>query len=357
MRLALSFLALFACSPASPIQETGSSTGTGGGGETGGDEGGDDDSGEDGGDEGGTTGDEDDTGGSDGGDEGSDDGGDEGGEDGGDDGGGTGSGALDSYVVSTPANEVAEIASNLSGITWNPVTQTLVAVLDSNRQIYELDADMSVLRAIDLDNVDHNDTEDIVWVDEVSEGVHRYAVVTEDNVVYLGEIPDDGGTELDFDDWQQLTFAAEPESRNRGGEGIAYDADTQTLYACKEKDPMAVYAFGLPSGSGDHSYEDGGLVVTEPFDAETAMEDIVTDISACRWDDSTDHLWLMSHESRAIIEVDATGAEQSRLDLLQDGAAIGKPEGMAVLDDGTLVVVGEPNEWQLYSAEGTDTSD
>ena len=253
------------------------------------------------------------------------------------------------YAPSGLSGDIEEISANLSGVAWNPVTETLVAVLDSNRTLFELDTDLAVVREIALSNVDHSDTEDIVYVGQESDGSHTYAIVTEDNVAYLGTLPHDGSTELDLSGWRLLTFAAVPESRNSGAEGIAFDAATGTFYACKEKDPRTVWAFARPAGSGDASHADGSLVVTEPFDAETVFEGVADDVSGCTWDPRSERLLVLSHESHVLLDVDLEGTVHGSLDIDPTSTGLGKPEGVTLLTDGTLVIVGEGNSWATWT--------
>ncbi len=252
---------------------------------------------------------------------------------------------LTAYAYSS-YGEIKEIAMNLSGITWNPVTETFMAVLDGNRTLFELDENMVVLREISLTNVDHPDTEDIVYLDQNDDDEPTYAVVTEEGVVYVGAVPDDGGTEIDFDDWQTITYNAD-DAGNYGGEGIAYDADTQTFWVCKEKSPMGVQTFARPKTDADVSYDDGSLVVSEAFDADKLLANYATDISSCMFDERAGRLLLLSHESDVVMDVATDGTVYDTLEI--DKSGLSKPEGLTLTTEGDMVVVGEPDEWALYA--------
>ena len=251
---------------------------------------------------------------------------------------------LTAYAYSS-YGEIKEIAMNLSGITWNPVTETFMAVLDGNRTLFELDENMVVLREISLTNVDHPDTEDIVYLDQGDDETPSYAIVTEEGVVYVGDVPDDGGSEIDFEDWQTITYAAD-DAGNSGGEGIAYDADTRTFWVCKEKDPMGVQSFARPATDADVSYEDGGLVVTEAFDADKLLAQYASDLASCAFDARTGRLLLLSQESDVVLDVGTDGALFGTLDI--DEAPLTKPEGLTLMTEGDLILVGEPNQWVRY---------
>ncbi len=257
---------------------------------------------------------------------------------------------LDYYAPAGSAHEVPEISSNLSGITWNPSTGTYMAVLDSNRRLHEFDATFSELREIELQNVEHTDTEDLVYLG--SDGAdHEYAIVAEDGTMVIGTIPDDGSTTLDLAEFQLVTYAPEPDSRNQGGEGVAYDAATETFWVCVEKNPMTIYTFNRPEMATDISYE-SGLAVTEPFDAEAALGSDISDISSCYYDERTGRLLVLSHEASMVLDVAFDGTVLTRLevDITTDGQ--NKPEGLALNDDQELALVGEPNNVRIYSYSG-----
>ncbi len=255
---------------------------------------------------------------------------------------------LEHYTQATKVGTIPEIGANLSGITWNPDTGSFMAVLDSNRTLFELDTDMAVLREISISNIEKTDTEDIAYLGLDDEGHPTYAIVTEDGVVYLGPVPDDGATELDLADWQVLTYSAD-DMGNSGGEGVAYDPDTRTFWVCKEQNDMEVFSFPRPKGDEDASYEDGSLAVTTAFDAEKLLGDHAGDLASCMFDPRTGRLLILSERSDVVLDVDLSGAVLGELDLVKAGMM--KPEGITLTDDSDLTVVGEPNQWVRYAYE------
>ena len=249
----------------------------------------------------------------------------------------------------TAQGEIDEIGWNLSGITWNPDTASFMAVLDSSRTLFELDTDMSVLREISLSNVDYSDTEDIAYLGQEADGTPSYAIVTEEGVVYVGQVPDDDSTAIDLDDWQTLIYNPD-DAGNSGGEGVAYDPDTRTFWVCKERSPMGVQTFTRPTTDADATYEDGSLVVSEAFDAATLLAGYVTDLSSCMFDPRTGRLLMLSQESDYVLDVATDGTVFGTLDV--DDAGLSKPEGLTLTTDGGMVIVGEPNQWASYAYSG-----
>lgn len=247
------------------------------------------------------------------------------------------------YVDSGVVGEIDEISTNLSGVTWNPATGTYMGILDSNRRLHELNADLSHLREITLTSVDHSDLEDIVYLGS-SGSDHEFAFVAESNVVYVGVVAE-GATSVDLSGFQVISFA-EPSTSNRGGEGVAYDPASETFWVCIEKSPMTIYTFARPAGTADASYEDG-LVVTEPFDAEDALGDRIGDISSCRYDARSERLMVLSHEDAVVLDVDASGNIIAELEV-----TMSKPEGVTVTDSQDMTIVGEPNDYRVYTYTG-----
>ena len=257
---------------------------------------------------------------------------------------------LELYAPAGDAWEVSEIPSNLSGITWVPDTRTYLVVLDSNRRLHELAEDFTHLREIELEDINHSDTEDIVYLG-LHDGEPEVALISETSVVVIGTVPS-GATSVDIDDWQELTFAPEPSSRNAGGEGLAYDPVTETFWACSEKSPRIVWTFTRPPRGADLTYEDGGLAVTEAFDAEGLLIGVADDISACVYDPRSERLMILSHESRRVVDVGLDGTIHGTLEieLVPDGNR--KPEALTLHDSGDLIVGGEPNEMRAYTYSG-----
>ncbi len=255
---------------------------------------------------------------------------------------------LSHYEAAGDAVELGYISTNLSGVTWNPETGTYLAVLDSNRELVELDADLAELRTIDVSNISYTDLEDIAYLGTTSDGDFEYAMVTEQSVLYIGVVPDDGSTTINFGDFQLVTFAED--GGNSGAEGVAWDPDTETFWVCEERSDMRVLSFARPDAGSDHHYEDG-LSVTEVFDAETLLGDTITDISSCIYDPRTSRLLLASHESSKIIDVDpADGSVQGSLEVeITTDSGSDKVEGITIGPEDGMLVVGEPNEARLYA--------
>jgi len=251
---------------------------------------------------------------------------------------------LASYSLATGVETVKEIGSNLSGIAWSPASGTWMGVLDHG-VLVELDAELGLMREIELDNMAYRDTEGIAYLGMDPKGSSVWAIVTESGAVYIGAVPSGDATAVDLEGWQTLVYAAD-DMGNSGGEGIAYDAPSSTIWVFKEQDPMVVYAIRRPRSDADASYEDGGLEVAIAFDAEHALAEHAGDLAGATFDERTGRLLILSERTDTVLDVAADGTVFGTLDL--SDAGLSKPEGIALTADGDLLVVGEPNQWALY---------
>ena len=251
--------------------------------------------------------------------------------------------ALDDYQPDGAAMLVSEIGRNLSGNTYNPVTDSHLLILNNEKQIHELNSAFNHVRRIDLGGINAWDLEDIAYLDTVG-GEHHYAIVNENGSMWLGVIPDGGETNLSLGGFQRITFAPPPPVSNKGAEGVAYDPATQTLWACSERSPMVIYEMVRPNHNDDVSYLDG-FVVTEPFDAQAALGASITDIASCYFDSRTGRLLVLSEESARVLDVGLDGTIHGTLDI--SGAP--QFEGLTLISSGDLVMSSEPNWLRVYA--------
>ena len=108
------------------------------------------------------------------------------------------------------------------------------------------------------------------------------------------------------------------------------------IYIAKEKNPMAIYRFQLPSSLNDVTIEP-----EIPFNAQSNFSGTLDDISAILFDERIQRLLVLSEDSNKIIDVEPEdGAIKGSYDLEYDH----QYEGISFLDKNyNLVIVGEPN--------------
>jgi uncharacterized protein YjiK len=224
------------------------------------------------------------------------------------------------------------IEDDLSGITFNPDTQTFWVIVNSPQRIYEIDQQFQVLRQIEL--INFQDTEALAYV-----GENRFVIADErDQSVVVASIETDTSS-LDKYLLRRITLDT-GDGGNKGFEGIAVDAKNDRIYVVRERDPKKLLAIrGLLSA-------DPGLVVETVFDAEIARLSL-DDFSGLHFDPVSGNLLVLSDESKAIYEIDPSAHKISHINLLAGfhglGEHVPQAEGVTLGPDRSLVVVSEPN--------------
>lgn len=125
--------------------------------------------------------------------------------------------------------------------------------------------------------------------------------------------------------------------KNKGLEGVSYDAASDTLFAVREDKPPAVYRVQPVLAKGP-------LAIQEwPLDLEG-----LDDLSDTFFDASTGWLWLLSHESRMAAAFDPQGSRVAAM-MLKKGRHglnenVEQAEGIVRDRQGTLFICSEPNQ-------------
>jgi uncharacterized protein YjiK len=224
------------------------------------------------------------------------------------------------------------IEDDLSGITFNPDTQTFWVIVNSPQRIYEIDQQFQVLRQIEL--VNFQDTEALAYV-----GHNRFVIADErDQSVVVASIESDTES-LDKHLLRRITLDT-GDGGNKGFEGVAVDPANDRVYVVRERDPKKLLAIrGLLSA-------DPGLVVETVYDTEIARL-ALNDFSGLHFDPVSGNLLVLSDESKAIYEIDPSAHKVSHINLLAGfhglSEHVPQAEGVTLGPDRSLVVVSEPN--------------
>ena len=126
-------------------------------------------------------------------------------------------------------------------------------------------------------------------------------------------------------------------TKNKGLEGVSYDARSDTLYAVREDKPPAVFRIHPFLADGRSQTEDWALDL-----------DGFEDLSDTFFESSTGWLWLLSHESQVAAAFGARGERVVEVSL--KGGRHGLPEDIVQAEgivrdrDGTLYICSEPNQ-------------
>lgn len=124
--------------------------------------------------------------------------------------------------------------------------------------------------------------------------------------------------------------------KNKGLEGVSYDAASDTLFTVREDKPPAVFRV--------HPLLDREQAATEEWPLDL---DGLDDLSDTFYDVDTGWLWLLSHESQLAAAFDSEGSRVAEI-VLQVGhhglsADIPQAEGIVRDHEGVLFICSEPN--------------
>jgi len=233
---------------------------------------------------------------------------------------------IDRYKQTADVVSVDGVHGNLSGVTWWPQRQSLLAVINAPPRLIEISTDGQLIHAIDLPIAD-------------PEGI----TLTGPQQVYVTSEPGASvpiQVRIDEDDRLRIELGkaimiGDQSMGNRGLEGVAWQPDRRTLYAVKEYDPASLYEIKLPA---DDDGEEGATT-RRLFDF-TADTFELSDAAGCAYHSATGHLLVLSQEDSVLVEATTDGREISRLAI----TGMFQPEGVTMDDEGVIYVVGEPDQ-------------
>lgn len=249
---------------------------------------------------------------------------------------------LDDYQVSIEAKPIFGIEDDVSGLTYNHDTDTLLSVLNTKRLILELDLNGNVLRTIEVSGV--RDMEGITHVNQ-----HRYVVVDEDEQkVILLDLPPDV-THVDASQAPQISLGITSTAGNKNFEGVSWDERNQRLLVVKERDPLKVIEItGFVKNTDTNS-----RIHISQIEPSVFSNLKLRDFSSITYHDPSGHLVLLSDESRMAAEYDFKGNAVSALALWRGFHGLKKSvpqaEGIAIGPDNSVYIVSEPNLFYVFS--------
>lgn len=235
---------------------------------------------------------------------------------------------LGQYQLTGNPVELPYISKNASGLTYNPDTNTLFAVINHPESIIEMDKNGHLLRAISLGGFE--DTEGLVYI-----GNERF-VILEERRRSIVMIPISADTvHIDRRGLRSLALPISGEA-NKGFEGIAADVASGRLFVVNEKKPRQLLQIDgfinyLPTTE-----------LSEPWNLEDNSLGN-SDIAGLHFDAQTGHLLLLSEESGKLSESDLRGTRHSQLNFGSLDRRIPQAEGVTLDDEGNLFILSEPN--------------
>lgn len=233
--------------------------------------------------------------------------------------------------------------SNVSALSFDPSRRSLVSVTNQDPHFLELSLDGELLRRIPLRGF-----QDPEAIEYIRPGVY---VVAEERRQRLVEIHVDADTRvIDIDDPRNARkfSLGSANKRNKGFEGLAYDPLRERLFVAREKAPV-----GIIEVNGFFNDRGEALDLSVGGDPQRDRGLFLTDLSNLYYDKASDHLLVLSDESRVVIELDRAGDPLGSLTLrggnhgLTDD--VPQAEGLAMDDRGSLYVVSEPNLFYRFS--------
>jgi uncharacterized protein YjiK len=239
---------------------------------------------------------------------------------------------LPKYQADIVELQIPGVADNASGITYDRDSETLWIIVNNPTYAVEIDLQFNLLRRIELKNFE--DTEAITYI-----GNDLYLLADErDQTITLAKISNQT-KQLDKNDLEQIVLDLH-EYGNKGLEGIAVDYRTNTIFTVRERDPIKlIKVTGF--------IENNNRINIETFDQIEVKNLYVDDLSGLHFDINTDHLLLLSDESKLLAEMDLQGNKISYMDLEKGfnnlDRSIPQPEGITLDDKGHLYIVSEPN--------------
>lgn len=225
---------------------------------------------------------------------------------------------------------ITEIEDNLSGVTYSPKTDTLFAITNAPRFVYELSKKGEILRTIEL--LGFNDTEDITHIED-----DLFAIVDEENkTFYVVRIKENQTSINIFESIKQVKLDYN-NFENFGLEGITYNKSKDEFYLVNERLPKKVISVeGLMSGK---------TLKIKTLDNLIKNNYYLSDLSAIHFDNIKKELFLLSDESKILAMVNQEGDFISFFDIKADPylSKMIHPEGVTTDNDGNIYIVGEPN--------------
>ncbi|MBN1982406.1 MAG: SdiA-regulated domain-containing protein [Chitinivibrionales bacterium] len=235
---------------------------------------------------------------------------------------------LGNYKKTSEVELTGITSINLSGITFNPVSQTLF-VIDNDEPVvmHEIDKKGALLRSIKLRGL--KDPEDITYFKNDT------FFVVEEGLCNLVRFPiPKPGVDSVVPLKNCTSYKIDVVMENNGLEGVTYHAGMQTVYITKEKVPSRIYR--VPVDSTGNVKE---VIFNEPFNIEQNAGDAAA-IYACN--DGT--FLLLNEETKSLIGYTSDGKVLSHLvlDMFQ-------PEGVTINPaDKTIYIIGEPRYFATF---------
>ena len=239
---------------------------------------------------------------------------------------------LSDYLLENEPRAIPCIKKNLSGITFNQTTKTLFLITNSPERIHEISRSGVCLREINLNDFDDTEGLDYLFGNTyaiVQERRHSLHIVNiEKDALEIGPLDSINSITINF-----------THHNTHGFEGITYNKSNNAFYLVNEKKPLQLIKIqGL--------LENKNITIT--LEPNVIRYDLfMDDFSDLHFDPITQHLLVLSHETRFLAEVTLEGKYISFMELEKGYSGLMKDipqaEGVAMDDARNIYIVSEPN--------------
>jgi len=259
-------------------------------------------------------------------------------------------GQLSNYTASTGVLTFSGIGNNGSGCGYNHETKKVYVVRNNTAEVFEYnEGDYDNLIRIITVSTNYKDTEGVTYL-----GDNRIGVASENGSSYrqiIFTIPT-GTTNVNVVPDQTLFLAESETDNNSGLEGNTINLATGVCYGVGEGEqastPRKFLQWTLPVDQNtDYNHAEPELDAYEPWDADTVFtgSGSTLDLSGCCFDHTSGNVIISSHRGRKVMLVDP--ANGNILDELP-ATDLSQIESVQILSNGTLLIGGEANEYQLF---------
>lgn len=248
---------------------------------------------------------------------------------------------LGSYLIT--GNYTLNLTNNteVSGVTWNPVTRSLFVIEDEGDTLYELSTTGVQLSKMSLSNFD--DTEGITYI-----GNNQF-VITEEREQDLYRLDYVAGGSVSKSTLARVDLR--PTTGNDGLEGVSYDPRTGEFVTVKELNPQLIQKSLVTWGT----FGSPGIAATTDLFRDPAIPSAlgVTDISDVQvlatvgsllGGPDADNLLILSQESQRLLKVNRSGAVLGMFNLPRTMVS---SEGVTIDGEGNIYIVDEGGSGKL----------
>jgi len=232
--------------------------------------------------------------------------------------------------------EIPRVRRDASALALHPDSGHLWTITDDKVRLVEFTSEGKFISEMKLIGID--DAEGLCHV----EG-NRFLIAEEKKMcITMVEVPLDSKKVKADGPCIQVDVKSK---KNKGLEGVSYDAKTDTLFAVREDKPPAVYRIHPLLTKGRSKTSEWSLDL-DGFD----------DLSDTFFDASTGWLWLLSHESQVAAAFDSEGVRVTEVELKKGHHGLPKDikqaEGIVRDREGTLFICSEPNRIYRFRPTG-----